>query len=218
MDAIIFDFDGTIIETEGPDFQSWQEIFEAHGCTLPLATWVGYIGTAAGTFDPYQMLEKESGQAIDRDAIRAFRRRRFRELVAQEPLRPGVALLLDAADAQGIPLAIASSSTRDWVEENLTARNLRQRFRFVHTVNDASRGKPDPELYLMTVAALKINAAATVALEDSYNGMLAAKRAGLRCVVAPNRLTQGMHFKEADQVVSSLAEVSVEGLRALFAR
>ena len=50
MDALIFDFDGTIIETEGPDCQTWQEIFAAHGCELPLTTWVGYIGTAAGTF------------------------------------------------------------------------------------------------------------------------------------------------------------------------
>ena len=215
MQAIIFDFDGTIIETEGPDFQTWQEIFQEHKCELPLATWVGYIGTAAGTFDPYGLLEAESGMTIDREAIRAVRRQRFRELVAQEPLRPGVLALLDAADTHGIPLAVASSSTRDWVEENLAQRKLRQRFRFVHTLNDARRGKPDPELYLMTVAALGVDATRVVALEDSYNGMLAAKRAGLACVVAPNMLTHGLDFTEADLVVGSLAEVDLEGLRRL---
>ncbi len=217
MQAIIFDFDGTMIETEGPDFQTWQEIFWEHKCELPLATWVGYIGTAAGTFDPYRLLESESGQAVDREAIRAVRRQRFRELVAQEPLRPGVEALLDAAEAEAIPLAIASSSTRDWVEENLAQRKLRQRFRFVHTVNDARRGKPDPELYLMTVAALGVDAATVVALEDSYNGMLAAKRAGLACVVAPNVLTRGLDFAEADLMVGSLAEVDLARLRGLIA-
>lgn len=215
MDAIIFDFDGTMIETEGPDFQSWQEIFATYQCTLPLATWVGYIGTAAGSFDPYQLLETASGCTVDRLTIRALRRQRFLELVAQEPLRPGVEAILDAAEAHGIPLAIASSSTRDWVEENLAQRGLRQRFRVVHTLNDAQRGKPDPALYLMTVAALGVDAARVVAIEDSYNGMIAAKRAGLTCVVAPNRLTAQMSFAEADLVVPSLAEVDLAQLSQL---
>jgi HAD superfamily hydrolase (TIGR01509 family) len=215
MQAIIFDFDGTIIETEGPDYQAWQEIFEGYGGELPTTLWTEFIGTAAGTFDPYKLLEAQIGRSVDRDAIRAVRRLRFRELVAAQPLRPGVEALMQAADEQGIPLAVASSSTRDWVEDNLTARNLRQRFRFVYTVNDAKRGKPDPELYLMTVAALRVDAATVVALEDSYNGMLAAKRAGLTCVVAPNALMGGMDFTGADLVVGSLAEVDLERLRAL---
>jgi len=221
MDAIIFDFDGTMIESEGPDFQSWQEIFADHGTELPAEQWIGYIGTAAGTFDPYhlletQLLEMQSGRTVDRAAIRAVRRQRFRELVSQQPLRPGVEALLDAADAAGIPLAVASSSTRDWVAWNLEQRDLQRRFRFVHTVDDATRGKPDPELYLMTVTALGVEAAATVALEDSYNGMLAAKRAGLACVVAPNILTHGTTFAGADLVVDSLAEVNLARLRALL--
>ena len=216
MDAIIFDFDGTIIESEGPDFQTWQEIFADHGAELPLAQWIGFIGTAAGTFDPYHLLAELSGKTVDRVAIQRVRRQRFRELVAQQPLRPGVAALLDAADAERIPLAIASSSTRDWVEWNLDQRDLRRRFRFVHTVNDARTGKPDPELYLMTVAALGVDAARTVALEDSYNGLLAAKAAGVRCVVAPNVLTQGVDFTGADLVVGSLAEVDLARLRELI--
>ncbi len=215
MQAIIFDFDGTIIETEGPDFQTWQEIFVEYGCAMPLATWVGYIGTAAGTFDPYHMLEEDSGKAVDREAIRAVRRRRFRELVSAQPLRPGVSTLMDAADEQGIPLAIASSSTRDWVEWNLDQRDLRRRFQVVYTVNDVSRGKPDPELYLKTVAALGVDAATVVAIEDSYNGMLAAKAAGVRCVVAPNVLLREVAFAEADLVVASLAEVDLAHLCTL---
>jgi HAD superfamily hydrolase (TIGR01509 family) len=215
VDAIIFDFDGTIIETEGPDCQTWQEIFAAHGCELPLTTWVGYIGTAAGTFDPYRLLTELSGRSIDRPAIQGVRRQRFRELVAAQPLRPGVMALIEAAAQQGVPLAIASSSTQDWVEWNLDQRDLRRYFQVVYTVNDVSRGKPDPELYLKAVAALGVAAASTVALEDSVNGLLAAKAAGLRCVVAPNVLTQGMAFAEADLVVESLAEVDLARLRGL---
>lgn len=215
MEALIFDFDGTIIESEGPDFQSWQEIFADHGAELPLTQWIGYIGTAAGTFDPYCLLEEVSGKVVDREAIRAVRRKRFCELVAAQPLRPGVAALMDEADASGVPLAVASSSTRDWVEWNLGQRDLLRRFRFVHTFDDVTHGKPDPALYLMTVAALGVDPAATVALEDSYNGMLAAKRAGLACVVAPNVLTRDVDFAGADLVVGSLAEVDLARLRGL---
>ena len=216
MQALIFDFDGTIIETEGPDYQAWSEVFVSHGGELSTALWTSYIGTAAGTFDPYKLLEDQIGTTVDRDAIRAIRRRRFRELVSAQPLRPGVEALIEAAEQCGIPLAVASSSTRDWVEWNLAERDLRRRFQFVHTVDDAKRGKPDPELYLMTVAALGVAAATVVALEDSYNGMLAAKRAGLTCVVAPNALMRGMDFAEADLVVESLAAVSLEQLNQLI--
>ncbi|MEZ4616589.1 MAG: HAD-IA family hydrolase [Caldilineaceae bacterium] len=208
MDALIFDFDGTIIETEGPDFQAWQEIFADYGGDLTTTLWVQYIGTAAGTFDPYRLLEEQIGRRVNRDAIRAVRRQRFRDLVSAQPLRPGVEALMAAADAARTPLAIASSSTRDWVEWNLDQRDLRRRFQHVYTFSDVSRGKPDPELYLTTLAALGVDAAKAVALEDSYNGMLAAKAAGLACVVAPNARLAGVDFAEADLVVGSLAEVT----------
>ena len=135
--------------------------------------------------------------------------------MAQQPLRPGVKALLDAATSQGIPLAIASSSTRDWVEENLTNRDLHRYFRAVYTANDVTAVKPDPTLYLLAVQAFGVQPVQAVAIEDSVNGLLAAKRAGLKCVVAPHGMTQHMTFDGADLVLSSLAEVTLERLLAL---
>jgi HAD superfamily hydrolase (TIGR01509 family) len=215
LQAIVFDFDGTIIETETPDYQSWQEIFTEHGCDLAKELWCTYIGTASGTFDPYVLLAEQSGLAIDRAAIRARRRQRFHTLVAQQPLRPGVEALLAAAASQDIPLAIASSSTRDWVEENLAIRHLRPYFQFVYTANDVTVVKPDPMLYLLAVQALGVLPTQALAIEDSVNGLLAAKRAGLPCVVAPHGMTQHMIFTGADLQVSSLAEVTLDQLLTL---
>lgn len=212
VQAIVFDFDGTIIETETPDYQSWQEIFLEFGTSLSQKLWTGYIGTAAGTFDPYGLLAQQSGRSVDRAAVRTRRRQRFHELVAQEPLRPGVAVLLEAAAAQGIPLAVASSSTRDWVEEHLTTRKLRDYFSAVFTANDVERVKPDPMLYQLAVRALQVEPAQALAIEDSLNGMLAAKRAGLKCVVVPHGMTQHMDFAEADWVAPSLADIGVAQL------
>ena len=215
LQAIVFDFDGTILETETPDYQSWQEIFVEHGCELAKDLWCTYIGTASGTFDPYGLLAEQAGMTIDRAAIRAQRRQRFHELVAQQPLRPGVKALLDAATSQQIPLAIASSSTRDWVEENLATRHLRHYFQAVYTANDVTAVKPDPTLYLLAVQALGVQPAQALAIEDSLNGLLAAKRAGLKCVVAPHGMTQHMAFAGADAVFASLAETTLERLLAL---
>ena len=215
LQVIVFDFDGTILETETPDYQSWQEIFCEHGCDLAKDLWCTYIGTASGTFDPYALLAEQSGLTIDRLAIRTRRRRRFHELVAQQELRPGVQSLLEAASRQGIPLAIASSSTRDWVEENLATRHLRPYFQAVYTAADVTAVKPDPTLYLLAVQALGVQPAQALAIEDSLNGLLAAKRAGLQCVVVPHGMTQHMVFAGATAVLPSLAETTLEALLAL---
>ena len=215
LQAIVFDFDGTILETETPDYQSWQEIFTEHGCDLAMDLWCTYIGTASGTFDPYGLLAEQAGVTIDRAAIRTRRRRRFHELVAQQPLRPGVKDLLDAATSRQIALAIASSSTRDWVEEILATRHLRHYFQAVYTANDVTAVKPDPTLYLLAVQALGVQPAQALAIEDSLNGLLAAKRAGLKCVVAPHGMTQHMVFAEADVLLPSLAETTLDALLAL---
>lgn len=215
LQAIIFDFDGTILETETPDYQSWQECFGDCGCELPKELWASYIGTASGTFDPYTLLEQQWGQPVDRPALRLRRRQRFHELVAREPLRPGVVPLLEAATQHGIRLAVASSSTRDWVEENLATRNLRHYFEFVYTANDVALVKPDPALYLLALNALGVEAAHAIAIEDSRNGLIAAKRAGLKCIVAPHGMTQHMDFALADRVIDSLAAISLTELIAL---
>ena len=215
LQAIIFDFDGTILETETPDYQAWQECFGDYGCELPKERWTTYIGTASGTFDPYALLEQQWGQPVDRPALRLRRRQRFHELVAVEPLRPGVVSLLESAIQHGIRLAVASSSTRDWVEENLATRNLRHYFEFVYTAHDVAAVKPDPALYLLALKALQVEAAHAIAIEDSLNGLIAAKRAGLKCLVVPHGMTQEMDFALADRVIDSLAEITLAELHRL---
>jgi beta-phosphoglucomutase-like phosphatase (HAD superfamily) len=125
--------------------------------------------------------------------------------------------LVDAAAAAGLALAVASSSTRAWVEPHLEHFGLRDRFRVVRTRDDVARTKPAPDLFLAACEGLGVVPAEAVALEDSAHGATAAQAAGLRCVVVPNRLTRLSDLSHADLLVDSLADLRLDALHALQA-
>jgi HAD superfamily hydrolase (TIGR01509 family) len=202
--AIIFDFDGTILETEYPDYLCWREAYEEHACELPLPLWLSSVGSA--TFDPYGYLEQQLGRAVDRPAMRERRRERMHTLITQQTPRPGVLETISAAQRLGLHLGIASSSGREWVEGYLTLFGLRNFFEVIFTREDVVRVKPDPTLYLMAVNALDVRPQEAIAIEDSRNGMLAAQAAGLKCVVVPNEITKQLVFPEADLQMKTLAD------------
>jgi HAD superfamily hydrolase (TIGR01509 family) len=211
--ALIFDFDGLIIDTEGPDYQAWQETYESFGCTLPLAEWAAEIGTY-GAFDPYDYLARQIGGPIDLAAVRARRRARFAELIEQQAVLPGVESYIREARARGLRVGIASSSPRSWVVGHLLRFGFDRGFDSIKTADDVERVKPDPALYLAALDALGVQAHEALAFEDSPNGARAATRAGIYCVVVPNRLTQQLPFEAAYLRLASLAELPLAELLA----
>jgi HAD superfamily hydrolase (TIGR01509 family) len=211
--ALIFDFDGLILDTEWPDFRSWQAIYRAYGCTLSRDEWSRWIGTL-GLFDPYAHLEKALGRTVDRAEVRARRRAHFDALLSGQPVLPGVVSLLEAARERGLKLGVASSSPRSWVCGFLEPLGLASSFHTVQCSDDVGATKPDPASYLAALAALGVAPSQAIALEDSPNGVLAAKRAGLYCVAVPNSMTRGLAFDRADLQVDSLADLSLDGLLA----
>jgi HAD superfamily hydrolase (TIGR01509 family) len=209
--ALIFDFDGLILDTEGPEFQSWIEIYQYHGARLEFAVWAATIGTAS-TFDAYAELERQVGRPLDRAAIRAHRRQRNEELFAAEAVRPGVLDYVREARERGLGLAVASSSPRSWVGGHLERLGIINHFDHLRCADDVQLVKPDPELYLSAIDALGVAANEAIALEDSPNGILAAKRAGLYCVAVPNPLTRQLPLDLADLRVESLADLPLQRL------
>ncbi len=210
--AIIFDFDGTIIDTELPDFQSWQETFNAYGYELSFEVWSECIGKAIGSFDIYGLLDEMVGYAVDRGQVRSRRRARFEELVRDQPIRPGVESYLIEAKQLALSLGIASSSPRAWIDRFLDERALTRYFSAIKTADDVERAKPDPTVFLLACEALGVEPSAAIAIEDSPNGLIAARQAGLFTVVVPNEITARLEFDPADIVVDSLAELSLSDL------
>jgi HAD superfamily hydrolase (TIGR01509 family) len=214
--ALVFDFDGLILETETPAYETWADIYREHGQELPLDRWFDYIGREGGFFDAADHLAALVGEGFDRDAARARRDARKSELIAALDVMVGIREYVVDAKRLGLRLAVASSSSRAWVLGHLERLDLHSEWDAVRTRDDVARTKPAPDLYLSAVKALGVAPREAVAFEDSMNGIAAAKDAGLLCVAVPNTLTAAMDLSRADVRLSSLAETPLERLLAVL--
>jgi HAD superfamily hydrolase (TIGR01509 family) len=205
--ALIFDFDGLILDTEGVVFQAWQEVYQEHGLHLDAKRWSRIIGTASN-WDGFAELEEKLARPLEREAIAARRLARERELADALPILPGVQEWRDEARTRGLKLAIASSSTRGWVKGHLDRLGLND-WDCIRTRENAPRPKPDPDLYLSALEGLGLASHEAIAIEDSLNGVMAAKRAGLFTITVPCSLTAHMDLSAADLKLSSLADRSL---------
>jgi len=211
--ALVFDFDGLILETETPAYQAWVEVYREFGHELPKELWLDYIGREGGWFDALTYLEGLVGPRDDRDAIQARRDARKSELVMAVAESAGLRALLTDARSRGLRLAVCSSSTPKWVLGHLERLDLRAYFDHVQCRDRPElRAKPAPDLFLAACAGLGLRPDEAIAFEDSRNGMLAAQAAGMRCVVVPNELTVAMDLAGADHRFESLADVSLQAL------
>lgn len=215
--ALIFDFDGLIMDTESPEVQAWQAIYAERGQEFPLQTWVrDVVGSTAANFDPAAHLASLTGQPLDEAGLHA-RAHAFRlEKQAVAPAMPGVADVVQEARRLGLRLAVASSSKRDWVERYLRQLGLFDFFEVVKCRQDVERIKPHPDLFLAALTALQVRADEALVFEDSPNGVLAANRAGVRVVAVPNPITAQVEIHGADLLLGSLANMPLEELLEKF--
>jgi len=210
--ALVFDFDGLLVDTEGPIFAAWQRIYRERGQELPRERWLTIIGTATGPFDPLLDLGQRTGQQLDREELDDLERLYYKEATAMQQLLPGVERYLAEARRLGLKTAIASSSRSNWVMDHLERFGIDEHFDAILCREDVSRTKPDPELYQKALERLSVPAAETIAFEDSANGIRAAKAAGLFCVAVPNPLTADLDLTDADLQLESLEAVTLPTL------
>ena len=213
--GLIFDFDGLILETEGPIYQSWQEIYHSYGCHLPFDSWTSIIGTASYEFEPIAELERQYGAQLDRQVLQARHRQLESEMILTRPAMPGVQGYLNDAEGLGLKIGLASSSTCEWVTGHLDRLGLTHHFDCIKGSDDVHRTKPDPQLFLAVLDELELGADEAIVLEDSPTGVLAAKSAGIYCVAVPNGMTRGLKFDHADMRLESLEELPLEKLLRL---
>lgn len=208
--ALIFDFDGLICDTESCLLEAGQEVFAAHGVTLPFDRWLDLVGTSTPPNFWVPWLEELLETKVDEpEVMAAFDRHnqtRTKELLPND----GVVELLNLATESGIALGVASSSSIAWVGDHLDQLGLKSYFSEIVTRGDVMHAKPAPDLYLLAAHRLGLKPGDCVAFEDSHNGSLAAIRAGIPCVVVPNSLTRHQDLTHATLRVPTLDHVTLE--------
>jgi HAD superfamily hydrolase (TIGR01509 family) len=216
--ALILDFDGLILDTEGPIYQAWVEIFEEFGAELPLSAWEVWLGGSPEMFDPCSYLEAQLGHSVGREALTARQREREAELITAETALPGVEQYIADAKRLGLKLGLASSSDCPWVYRHLERLGLSKQFDSIKCAEDVANVKPSPDLYLAVLENLGIGPQEAIAVEDSPHGITSAQAAGLFCVVVPNSLTRQLATDHADLHLDSLTDMGLDELLDLVER
>jgi HAD superfamily hydrolase (TIGR01509 family) len=234
LKALVFDCDGVLAETErdghrvafnrvfaekGYDFEwdvaLYQELLKVGGGKERMRYFLDQTAWPEGTTDKDALIKDLHGRKTDY----------YMQIVesGELPLRPGVARLVDEALAAGVKLAVCSTSNEravNAVVETLLGPERKARFDVILAGDVVSKKKPDPEIYNLALEQLALEPAQCVVIEDNRNGLLAAKGAGMYCIVTTNAYTQDEDFAEADLVVSELGDppdvkVDLERIRAI---
>jgi len=213
--ALIFDFDGLILDTETPEFRCWQDIYREYGFELPPDRWGSIIGGGGHSdFDAAEHLSTLTRGRLDPAALRDRNRLESGEVIhAQGPL-PGVMDYLDEAKRLGLKLAIASSSDYAWVQSHCERIGLFHHFDEVVTAENVGFGrtKPNPDLFLTALSRLKVQKEEAIVFEDSPNGVKAANRAGVFVVAVPNAVTSLLAIEGANLILKTLSDLSLSEL------
>ncbi len=214
LKAIIFDFDGLILDTETPQYEAWQQIYAQRGLGLSLRDWGSIVGGQTGTpFDPGVQLASQD-PTLDADSLNQLADRIAMETILSSPPLPGVASLIRQGREQGLKLAVASSSPHSWVDGHLQRLGLFDQFDTVVCREDVAHPKPAPDLFVEALRRLDVLPAQALVLEDSPNGALAARRAGIACRVVRNPVTMLLAFEGDVVELDSLEQFVLSQFKA----
>lgn len=212
IQLLIFDFDGTILDTETPWFQAYSKVYEDYGFGLTLEEYSQCIGTSSEVYDPFQNLLNLLNRKVDPSVVRSQILQYQKQFISGQGVRPGVLSCLQQAKEMGLHTAIASSSHRQWIEHYLNEFQLADYFDIIMSKDVVTKVKPDPELYLKVLDHFGVPGHNALAFEDSLNGLKAAKQAGIHCVVVPNEVTRFMDFGDHEPILQSLEGYSLNEL------
>ena len=213
--ALLFDFDGLILDTETPEYQVWKAIYREHGFELPDDEWGKIIGGyGISSFDAAEHLVLLSQGRLDSVALRDRHRSESHAITLAQAILPGVVDYLHDAKQLRLKLAIASSSPHSWVDTHARRLGVFDYFDRVICADDVGPGrtKPNPDLFLLALDRLQVRANEAIVFEDSPNGVQAARSAGIFVVAVPNTVTSQLALENASLTLRSLTDLSLHDL------
>lgn len=218
LKGLIFDFDGVIIDSETPEYQTWLDIYAKYNASLPVSAWAAWLGSSNDAFDPVRYLEAQIGLTLDRDALIRQQTLAAANITRSLPPLPGLIQLLTLANQRGLSIAVASSASRDWIVTHLTRLNLLDFFDTICSAEDVTKVKPDPALFNLALQRLHLENSQAVVFEDSPNGIHAARLAGIFTVAVPNSVSRNLDLGEANLVCHSLELFNLDQTSQVLSR
>lgn len=213
--AMIFDMDGTLVDSETVHFEAWKKTLASHGVTnFPFKDFISYVGASNEKLaDDYI---QSGGLEVARDRLVQEKQIIYLNMISGIRLLDGVEETIRKYFGK-YRLAVASSSDCVELEKILETVGMRSSFEQVIGGDLVSRKKPDPEIYLKTASLLSLAPQECVAFEDSESGLAAAKDAGMFVVAVPNRLSKHHEFSRADLIIDSIDQVDALTLSSFSA-
>ncbi len=216
FDAIIFDHDGTLVDSESPDFEACKMLSAEHGFTLTLEYWAEKV---VGRMDGYDIMFEEIIKTSHNGITPADLWPRLREFwkITQEDVKlmPGVSSLLPQLQKAGYLLGVATASDRDWATRWLSQFNLLPYFQVIANSDDVTYNKPAPDVYLFAAARLGVKPERCLVFEDSIPGMQSAKAAEMTVIAVPSHVTKSLDFNQADGIIHGLENVTLDWIESL---
>lgn len=215
MTAVIFDFDGLLMDTESTSLKSWQHEWSQWGLELDTS---GFFANHGGdiTEDRYLQLAAAVGKDFDR-ALSHRRRVEYRDRLHESlDLADGLRCWISEAAEVGVRLAVASSSPRHWLVEHLGRAAVLDHFEVLAAGDEVAAHKPAPDVYRLALDRLGLSPSVAVAVEDTAHGVDAAHAAGLRCIAIPNPFVTPLVVEHAELVLRSASDLPLsDALRRL---
>lgn len=205
--AVIFDFDGLLVDTEYAIYSSWERVFASCGHPLPLDLFNQCLGSGYTHWNPGDHLEQLTNRTFNWETINARRQEEIVRDLEHAGLLPGARELICRLAEAGTPMGVASSSSHRWVDGWLNKLDITPYFQTVVCRDDGLPVKPDPALFLKAAENLGMPPSQCLVLEDSQNGTTAAFRAGMPVISIPNRVTEQADFSQATSKIRSLTEL-----------
>ena len=207
MKAVIFDMDGVIIDSEPIHLKVDIETMKALGCNISIEELEKYVGATNEYM--FEDIKKNYNISKSIDEIINYKVEITKQKIIQSDLEPieGIRELLSELKNKNIPTAIASSSPRSFIDVVVSKFKLQDYFRFIVSGEEVANGKPEPDVYIETAKKLGMLPRDCTVIEDSKNGVLAAKAAGMKCIGFQNANSGNQDLSKADTIVKSIVEI-----------
>lgn len=207
--AVIFDFDGLVLDTETPWYEAFKEVLRLQfEFDLPLEEFAKCVGS--NDLGLYSYLEENIGDALNVDDFRERTSKLHTQYLTEAGAREGVVEYLNDAKKAGLKIALATSSNRDWATTHLTNLQLLSYFDHLVTSDDVEKVKPAPDLFLKALEVLEVESHEAIVFEDSLNGLIAAQEANISTVIVTNPVTASLPFENYHLKLTSMTDMSLQ--------